>query len=116
MFMNYELEKYLQDYSKDTLKAIELLEKEDLDSLGSVLDSRQDIINCIEILDYTKDDFINISKRFKIVELQKRLSEVMIEKKLEYKKEIGKIKDKKDVNKSYTKEFSVDSIYFNKKI
>ncbi|SUY47496.1 Uncharacterised protein [Clostridium putrefaciens] len=114
--MTYELEKYIQSYSKDTIKAIELLEKEELDSLESILDIRENIIHCIEALDYTKEDFVIICNKFKIMQLQEKLSNIMKEKRKIYKEEIGKIRSKKDVNKSYTKEFSVDSIYFNKKV
>lgn len=114
--MNYELEEYIQSYSKDTIKAIELLEKEELDSLESIIDSREKVIHCIEALDYTKEDFAIICNKFKIVQLQEKLSNIMIEKGQGYKEEIGRIRSKKDINKSYTKEFSVDSIYFNKNV
>ncbi|WP_032121992.1 flagellar protein FliT [Clostridium amazonitimonense] len=114
--MNQELRRYMEDYREKTLKSIELIEKEDLEPLDDILNSRQGIIDSIENLQYKKEDFINLCEEFKIMQLQKRLTEVMNEKKMQYRIEIDKIKESKNANKSYNKQFSVDSIYFNKKI
>ncbi len=114
--MYEELKTCLLDYKEKTLKAIALVEKDDLDALEKILDSRQNIIEHMENLNYTQDEFIGFCKEFDIMPLQKRLTEIMNRKKLEYRKEMDNLNEIKTANKSYNKRFAVDSIYFNKKI
>lgn len=111
-----ELKRQLEVYNSDTLKLIESLEKEDYDSLEYLLNKRQQTINNISKLDYTKQEFSQIAEELNILENQKRLSDLMTRKRDEVKEELNKISNAKNANNMYNKRLYNNSMVFNKTI
>jgi len=110
------LKAHLMEYKEITLALIKALEEDNIDELDLLLENRQDLINHIETYEYDKEVFKDLCINLKIIPLQSKLSTMLNEKKSEVKEEIDKLVELKSVSKSYNKRFSVDSIYFNKKI
>lgn len=103
-------------YRDISIKLIECMEKEDYDSLEALLNERQRIIENIEEISYSKEEFTKICKRFDILILQKRLSDLMNEKRTKVKRELESLNESKNARKNYNRSYSIDSMYFNKKI
>jgi len=110
------LKELLIQYKNFTSQLIELLEKNDFDNLESVLDLRQNIIIEVNKIDFDASEFKKISDSISILPLQKKLTLLMNEKKSIVKKQINSLEGSKVANKNYSKGFSIDSLYFNKKI
>ncbi|MBU3202952.1 hypothetical protein [Clostridium algidicarnis] len=110
------LKSHLTEYKEVTLDLIKALEEDNIDKLDPLLEKRQDLINHIESQEYDNEIFKDLCTSLKIIPLQSKLSTMLNEKKSEVKEEIDNIADLKSASKSYNKRFSVDSIYFNKKI
>lgn len=106
----------LQSYKQITINMIECLEKEDIEELESLLDKRQYIIDIIDKLDYTKDEFISIYNELGIQRLQEKCNDIAKTKLMEAKSQFIKMSDSLNINKTYYNNSSVDSIFVNKKI
>ncbi|MBI6872724.1 flagellar protein FliT [Clostridium aciditolerans] len=113
---NVELKSQLEVYNSDTLKLIESLEKKDYDNLESLLNKRQQTIDNISKLDYTKQEFSEVAEELKILEHQKRLSDLMIRKRDDVKEELNKISSAKNASNMYNKKIYSNSRIFNKTI
>lgn len=111
-----ELKDGLKEYKNITLDIINSLEKEDYDALEQLISSRQNIINTIDKLSYSKEEFIRICKELDILMLQQKLIKLMNEKKATLRNNMNNLATSQNANKSYNKRYSVDSIFFNKKI
>lgn len=92
------------------------LDKEDYDGMEMFLNKRQEIIDYLMKLEYSKDDFAQLCEEYKIVELQEEIKQRIIIKKDEIKNEIKKLSMSKNAAKSYNKKFAADAIFFNKRI
>lgn len=114
--MNMDLYETLENFKIITLKLIEELEKDNFDELDSLLNLRQLEIDKMDNINYTKEEFKKLCMEYKILALQERLTKLMNQKRMEVRNEIDKLSEAKSANKSYNKRFSIDSIYFNKKI
>lgn len=112
---NLELKKELKVYNSDTLKLIESLEKEDYDSLDGLLDKRQQTIDKISELNYTKEEFREIAEELQMPMYEKNLLDLMIKKREETKNELKKIASSKNASNVYNKKILSYSI-FNKRI
>lgn len=113
---NVELKRQLEVYNSDTLKLIESLEKEDYDVLEGLLNKRQQTIDNISKLDYTKQEFSEVAEELKILEHQKRLSDLMTRKRDDVKEELNKISNAKNASHMYNKRMYSNSRVFNKTI
>lgn len=113
---NVELKRQLEVYNSDTLKLIESLEKEDYDALESLLNKRQQTIDNISKLDYTKQEFSALVEELKILEHQKSLSDLMTKKRDDVKEELNKISNAKNASYMYNKRIYSNSRVFNKTI
>lgn len=110
------LEGYLEEYKNITLKLILSLEKDDIDSLTTLLNKRDDLINKLKSISYESLDFKEVCSRLDILPLEQKLTTIT-RKKMDYiRGEIERLGENKTANKSYNKKFSVDSIYLSKKI
>ncbi|AKA70314.1 flagellar protein FliT [Clostridium scatologenes] len=112
---NLELKKELKVYNSDTLKLIESLKKEDYDSLDGLLDKRQQTIDKIIKLNYTKEEFREIAEELQIPIYEKNLLDLMLKKREETKNELEKIASSKNASNVYNKKILNHSI-FNKRI
>ncbi|MCT8976133.1 flagellar protein FliT [Clostridium sp. CX1] len=110
------LKEKLIEYKNITIQLIANVEGEDYDSLEKLLTNRQNIMNEIDSITYSKEEFLVLCKELDILVLNQKLIKVTKEKKSNTLKNIDGIKVSKTANKSYNKRFAVDSVYFNKKI
>lgn len=110
------IEKALASYRATTLKLIDSMEREDFESLENLINERQALIDDMNNMCYTQEEFKEICGKLEIMLLQQKLNKLMSEKRADLRNKIDSIATSKNANKSYNKSFSVDSIYFNKKI
>lgn len=106
----------LEQYKEITLALINLLQTEDYDSLDGLLDNRQNLIDEISQMSYTKETMNKIYKELQIQQLQDELNMEMNKKREEVKVNIENLMAKKNATKGYTNGFKVESLFFNKKI
>lgn len=99
-----------------TAHLIELLEKNDFDSIENIFQLRQNVIDIIETISFKQSDFKIICEEIGILPVQKKLILLMNEKKTNLKCAINNLKNSKMANINYNKGYSIDSLYFNKKI
>lgn len=114
--MNSQLREELTKYKDTTLEIIKAVEDENYDLLEGLISKRGEIINSIEKLNYSKEEFKAICMDLKILFFQNNLNKFMNEKKVKIKRQLESMDDNKNARNSYNKKFSVDSIFFNKKI
>ena len=114
--MGDRLREELEIFKEITIKLINALNKESYDELNILFQDRQKVIDVIENLTYSKQEFIQLCEDSKITQLQEELEKRMNHKQVALKLEIDKFSHSKTANKSYNNKFAVDSIYFSKKL
>lgn len=114
--MDIQLKEELINYKDATIMLIKALEEHKFDSLEVLLEKRQGFINNINSRSYTKGEFIELSSELELSKLEDRLIKLMNEKLEETKKSINEFSKSKSARKSYNNKFSVDPLYYNKKI
>jgi hypothetical protein len=95
------LKALLMEYRTATESIIKSVEEDEAEQFEKQINIRQDIINEMSCLTYTKEAFTHICKELGILELQLRLDTLVNEKKVELKSKISEINEKKNANKSY---------------
>ncbi|MCY6353967.1 flagellar protein FliT [Clostridium sp. ZS2-4] len=113
---NMNLKDKLKEYRDITVKIITSVENEDYDNLDELLSDRQEIINLINQLKYSKKDFLYWCKELDILVLNQKLVKLMNKKKADLRNNINKLTNSQNANKSYNKQYAADSVFFNKKI
>lgn len=111
-----DLKEKLIEYKSITLELITNVENEGYDNLDKLLISRQNVMDEIDNITYSKEEFLCLCKELDILVLNQKLIKTTKEKKAGILKKIDELKTSKTANKSYNKRFAVDSIFFNKKI
>lgn len=106
----------LTQYKNYTLGLIYTLEKEEYDSIEGLLNNRQYIIETIDKIEHSSEEFREIVEDLQILILQKKLNDLMIKERNKVKIELEKFSKNKNANKNYNKKYYVDSLFFNKKI
>ncbi len=76
-----KLKEQLINYRELTLEIIQILEKEDYDAPKDLLNERQNIINNINKLSYTKEEFKNINYELDLMFVEKKTSNYYAKKK-----------------------------------
>lgn len=114
--MDQQLKEALIEYKDHTIKLIEALEKEDFDSLEPLLSLRQEKIDVMDRMEYSKNEFVDICSDLNIVNIEQKCSNLLLQKRDELKSNINKFTEAKSANRSYRATYSVDSLFFNKKI
>jgi len=99
-----------------TGKIISSLENDDYDVLDELLDSRGEIIEYIDTLEYNKEEFREISKEIGLAELEEKLNKSFSTKRIEIKDNLDKLNKGSNVNRMYNKKLNVESIFLNKKL
>ncbi|HDK7138028.1 flagellar protein FliT [Clostridium botulinum] len=106
-----KLKENLIKYRDLTLNIIEALEREDYDIPEKFLEERQSIINEINNLPHTKEEFKSINNELDLILLEKKLQTVMLKRKVELKQKINNALESKEATKSYNmKQFNSQSI------
>lgn len=111
-----DLKDILIEFKNETVALINSLNAEDFDSLESLLNNRQALIDKLDKINYDKSIFIKLCEENDIIKLNNEMNDLMTEKINNVKSEIKKIALQKNINNNYNTNMSVDSIYFNKKI
>ncbi|APH18042.1 hypothetical protein N496_12950 [Clostridium botulinum A2B3 87] len=102
-----KLKEQLINYRELTLEIIQTLEKGDYDAPKELLNERQNIINNINKLSYTKEEFKNIDYELDLMLVEKKLQTIMLKRKAELKQKLNNASDTKEAAKSYNmKQFS----------
>lgn len=110
------LKQLLDEYCILTCKLIEVLEKDEFNLLEQYFEYRQSIISKIDKMDFNPLVFKQICENNSLLVLQKKLTLLMNEKKCGIKNQINNLEGTKLASRNYKKDFSIDSLYFNKKI
>lgn len=113
--MKNELEEIIQQYRDVTLDLIEEINK-DNDELQSFVDKRQELIENMMTIEYTKAEFAQLMEECDVLSLEEKLKGIMQSKKDEIKNIMSQISKSKNANMNYNKRFIGSSVYFNKKI
>lgn len=114
--MKEELKGKLVQFKEVTLQIRQSLEEEEFDNLQSLLELRQSVINQMDELSYTSEEFQVFCNELGIIELQKDIEKTFSEKRTKVLKEMHQFSASKVANKNYNKSFTMDSFFFNKKI
>ncbi|MGO1043852.1 flagellar protein FliT [Clostridioides difficile] len=109
-----KLEEKLHLYKDISLQIIDLIKKEEYANISNSLNERQDIINSISESD--KNDFIELYKSMKIIEIDNKIRNILQEELLEVKKELHEYKLTKQVNTMYYSLNREKANIFNKKV
>lgn len=99
-----------------SLEIIDILEKENYDSLESKLDERQELINSINKLAFTKQEINAVCEKLKIMELSQRINDLINNKKVKVKELIKQNVIKQNANDKYNKNFYDSSHVFSRKV
>ena len=111
-----ELTQKLVQFKKVTIELIRALQQDEIHKLDALLDSRQMVIENMEKLEYTTEEFTDICNELDILNIQHELLELMQAKKENTKQELNKIQLTKNANNNYNKNFYANSSMFNKQI
>jgi hypothetical protein len=111
-----ELTQKLLQFKEVTIELIKTLKQDEINKLDALLDSRQTLIENMEKLQYTNEEFANICNELDILNIQHELLELMKEKKEDTKQELNKIQTTKNANSNYNKSFYASSGIFDKQI
>ncbi len=102
-----KLKEELINYKELTLEIIQILEKGDYDAPKELFNERQNIINNINKISYTKEEFKNINDELDLMLVEKKLQTIMLKRKAEIKAKLNNASDSKEAAKSYNmKQFS----------
>lgn len=114
--VNNELKMVLEKFISITIQIIGELKADNFNELKLLFDKRQELIDYIDKMEYSKGDFTKIANELKLLDYQKKVEELMNLKRNSVRVELEKLIKSKTANKSYNKGHNVDSLYFNKKI
>lgn len=114
--MEEKLKAHLNRYGMITKNIIDTLQKDEFDDLNELFLERQQVIENINMLNYSSDEFKILCSDYEILVLEEELQKILNEKKNYVRTQIDKLSGYKNAKNNYTKKFSLDSIYFNKKI
>ena len=111
-----ELTQKLVEFKKVTSELNSVLKRNEINKLDDLLNSRQVIIDNVEKLKYTAEEFTDICNELDVIKIEDELLELMQEKKDSTKKELSKIQKTRNANNNYNKSFYNNIEMFNKKI
>lgn len=111
-----ELTQKLVDFKQVTIELISVLKRNEINKLDDLLNSRQVIIDNVEKLKYTAEEFTDICNELDVIKIEDELLELMQEKKDSTKEELSKIQLTRNANNNYNKSFYNSVEMFNKKI
>jgi hypothetical protein len=111
-----ELKKCLVEFKNLTIKLIECTEKEEYDNLEILFHQRDTLIHQMDELEYSKDNFKELSYELQLMPLQQKLTLIINKKRTCTRQELGKLSASKTANKSYNIKYKADPLFFNKRI
>jgi hypothetical protein len=111
-----ELKKCLVEFKDLTIKLIEFIEKEEYDNLEILFQQRDTLIYEMDKLEYSKENFKELSNELQLIPLQQMLTLIMNKSRVGIKQELDKLSASKTANKSYNIKYKADPLFFNKQI
>jgi len=111
-----ELAEKLAQFKQITIEIIKVLQQDEVDKLDSLLDGRQMVIEKMEGLQYTTEEFTNVCNELDILNVERELSELLQAKRESAKQELNKIQLTKNATINYNKSFYANMNIFNKQI
>lgn len=116
------LSKLLNEFKDVTVQLNNSLEEDKLELIEELLNKRQSVIEEINLLNYSKEEFKNIADKLKLEEEEKRLGNFLKTKLLETKKDIennkkemSRVSRQRNVNKMYVNVNPLDPVFLSKK-
>lgn len=109
------LKEYLIEFQKLTIALTEAIEGDTFDKIDALLTSRQAVMDSIDKLSYSKEEFTSTAKELDLQVLQKRLDTVFSTKRMYLLEGMKKISITRNVHNSYNNTPNHDSYFFNKK-
>lgn len=110
------LRQYLDEYKNITIELINNFYCNNLNSIDEFMQKRQNILDSIQKLEYSKEEFKSISDEIQLFDIEERLKDVMTEKKEKLLIEMEKIAVSRNANNSYNKSLYGKTVIFSKKI
>jgi hypothetical protein len=110
------LREYLDDYKNITIEVVNNLYCDNIYNLDKSMKKRQNILNYIQKLDYSKKEINLIIDEINLLDIEKRLKDVMTEKKEKLRIQMEKNSLSKNANNSYNKNLYGKARVFSKKI
>lgn len=110
------LEKMLLQYRDITTCIILNLEKMDYNSVEELVNRRQEVINELNLLNYSKDEFKKIAKDINLLELNEKVATLINEHKVNLKSKMNSISKGNLARKSYDSNFYKNVKIFSKKV
>jgi hypothetical protein len=111
-----ELKKCLVEFKNLTIELIECSEKEEYDNLEILFNKRDTLIQQMDKLEYSKENFKELSYELQLMPLQQKLTLIINKSKTGIRLEIDKFATSKIANKSYNTKYKADPLFFNKQI
>ncbi|AGY77260.1 MULTISPECIES: hypothetical protein [Clostridium] len=112
--MEVDLKKAMENLRDVTCELIDKLQKDDYDALEGIIDKRQKLLNDLEKMHCTIEQYGSPVKQFEIIAFQNKLSKMMFEKKKDLREKIDDISKRKASTKGYYKHIGTN--IFSKKI
>ena len=106
----------LQQYKDLTLKCIKSVNDKKYDSLLESLNKRQVLIDYINDMNYSNEEFKDICVKLDIVKLEKKLNKSIEEERLETKKQINKLINSRKAYNSYNNGLNNNFSFLKKRI
>lgn len=114
--MSNELREKLCEFKHCTEELIEAVEEDKIEEIDELFVKRQIIINSIETIEYSKEEFREICIEMNILGISQRLGEVIDKKKSELRTNINSSRVNQAANKSYMKNSTTIKNIFNTRI
>jgi hypothetical protein len=111
-----ELKKCLVEFKNLTIELIECSEKEEYDNLEILFNQRDTLIQQMDKLEYSKENFKELSYELQLMPLEQKLVLIINKSKTGIRLEIDKLATSKIANKSYNTKYKADPLFFNKQI
>ncbi len=114
--MNIELKNCLQAFKDCSLSIMEIVESEDYDELEIKIAERQQLLDEISKISYTKEEIRQIVERLEIIAVSERINSLINDKKAIFRNKIDEAAFKRNANENYNKSFYNNFHAFDKKI
>ncbi|GAA0724315.1 hypothetical protein GCM10008905_18030 [Clostridium malenominatum] len=110
------LKDYLISFNQLTLELIAKINSQNLECLEEIMDKRQRIIEKIENIPYTQEEFIKFCIEINLLDNNEKLQGLLNKKKKEIRQDITELNTNRKANQGYNQKFYTKSIVFTKKI
>lgn len=114
--MNIQLKDKLMEVRNLTEKIMVAIDTEELEKVEFLLGERQKIIESLNGLNYSKQEFKQLFEECEILKLHNELEKRMKSKKEESKNELLKLKKSKQAYNGYNKNYLNNSFFIKEKI